>query len=95
MADDDRSQPTDAEAAMIAHARQRHGTLGAALAGGMLGLDKAIGRPVKEDAPIVWEADGEPTDIDREGITVPVDDARDVRSAPAVASVRRVVKRRR
>lgn len=88
-------QRIDADAAMLAHARQRHGTFGAVLAGGMLGLDKAIGRPVKEDAPVVWEADGEPTDIDRNGITVPVDDTHDVHSAPTAATVRRVVKRRR
>jgi hypothetical protein len=56
-------------------ARRRHGAAGAIVAAGMFGLDQALGRKVKEDAPIVIAASDKPVDIDQEGITVPVDEA--------------------
>ena len=43
------------------------------MAAGMFGLDQALGRKPKEEAPIVMAASDEPVDIDNEGITVPVD----------------------
>ena len=55
-------------------ARRRHGPAGAIVAAGMFGLDQALGRKPKEEAPIVMAASDEPVDIDHEGITVPVDD---------------------
>ena len=55
-------------------ARRRHGTAGAIAAAGMFGLDQALGRKPKEEAPIVMAASDEPVDIDNDGITVPVDD---------------------
>ena len=87
----------DDDADVIATARRRHGTAGAILAGGMLGLDKALGRPAKEEIPVVWEADGEPLDIDGRGITVPIDDEHDVHSHPGAAATapRRPVRKRR
>lgn len=83
--------------AMMQRARARHGVAGAIVAGGMLGLDKVLGRPAKEEIPVVWEASGEPLDIDNTGITLPVDGDREVHSNPSAAgrSDRRVVKRRR
>jgi hypothetical protein len=86
-----------ADLAMMQRARARHGVAGALVAGGMLGLDKVLGRPAKEEIPVVWEASGEPLDIDNTGITLPVDGEREVHSNPSAAerSDRRVVKRRR
>ena len=66
--------PQDDIDRIIANARRRHGTLGAALAAGMLGLDKVMGRKPREEAPIVMSSPTEPTDIDADGIVVPVDD---------------------
>jgi hypothetical protein len=58
----------------VSTARRRHGGVGAIMAAGMLGLDQALGRKPKEEAPIVMSVGDEPVDIDDEGITVPVDD---------------------
>jgi hypothetical protein len=63
-------------------ARRRHGTAGAIVAAGMLGLDQALGRKPKEEAPIVMAAADEPVDIDHEGIIVPVDDRVSVVAPP-------------
>jgi len=57
----------------VQSARRRHGAVGAIMAAGMFGLDQALGRKPKEEAPIVMAAADEPVDIDHEGITVPVD----------------------
>ena len=37
----------------------------------MFGLDQALGRKPKEEAPIVMAASDKPVDIDHEGIIVP------------------------
>jgi hypothetical protein len=63
-------------------ARRRHGAAGAIMAAGMFGLDQALGRKPKEEAPIVMAASDEPVDIDHEGITVPVDDSLSVVAPP-------------
>ena len=63
-------------------ARRRHGTAGAILAAGMFGLDQALGRKPKEEAPIVMAAADEPVDIDHDGIVVPVDDRVSVVAPP-------------
>jgi hypothetical protein len=90
----------DSDAALIARAKKRYGIGGAMLAGGMLGLDRMLTGKVKPDAPVQWEAAGEPLDIDRKGIDVPLEDERIVRSRPgpaaaAGATSRRVTRRRR
>lgn len=85
--------PIDSDAAMMATARRRYGAVGAIVAGGMLGLDRLLGRKPKEEAPVVWEAAGEPENIDR-GMTFDVDDDTTVASNPA-RSRRRNVRRRR
>lgn len=91
--------PND-DAALIERARRRYGTAGAIVAGGMLGLEKILQPKVKQEAPVEWEAPGEPHDIDRTGITVPLDDDAVVRSRPGPpaapgASARKVTRRRR
>ena len=55
---------------------------GAIVAAGMFGLDQALGRKPKEEAPIVMAAADEPVDIDHEGIIVPVDDGVSVVAPP-------------
>jgi hypothetical protein len=76
------SEPADAEAAMIAAARRRHGSLGAVVAAGMLGFEKLLGRKPREEAPIVVDAPSEPVDIDSDGISVAVDDLTTVVAPP-------------
>jgi hypothetical protein len=85
------SLPADAQ--FMETARRRYGAVGAFVAGGMLGLDRILGRRVKEEAPVVWEASGEPEDIDR-GMTIDIDDETSVVSAPHRAR-QRVIRRRR
>jgi hypothetical protein len=63
-------------------ARRRHGAAGAIVAAGMFGLDQALGRKPKEEAPIVMAASDEPVDIDHDGITVPVDESLSVVAPP-------------
>ncbi|HVE18331.1 MAG TPA: hypothetical protein VNB52_04565 [Ilumatobacteraceae bacterium] len=83
-------EPEDDEVALeplqsfdpVRGARRRHGTAGAVLAAGMFGLDQALGRKPKEEAPIVMAAADEPVDIDHEGIIVPVDDRVSVVAPP-------------
>jgi hypothetical protein len=80
--DDDRAiepiQPFDP----VHTARRRHGAVGAIMAAGMFGLDQALGRKPKEEAPIVMAASDEPVDIDSDGITVPVDGGLSVVAPP-------------
>lgn len=66
----------------VGTARRRHGAAGAMLAAGMFGVDIALGRKPKEDAPIVVTASGEPGNIDTDGIEIPIDEATSV-FAPA------------
>ena len=93
----DESLPNDEstldDVRMMEAARRRYGAVGAFVAGGMLGLDRILGRRVKEDAPVVWEAAGEPEDIDR-GMTIDIDDETSVVSAPH-RTRQRVIRRRR
>ena len=94
---DDGPMPNDpqlpADVQMMQTAQRRYGAVGAFVAGGMLGLDRILGRKVKEEAPVVWEAAGEPEDIDR-GMTIDIDDETSVVSAPNRARRRNVRKRR-
>jgi len=55
--------------------RTQHKGVAALIAAGMLGLDEALGRKPREEAPIVVDANGEPVDIDSDGIEVRVADA--------------------
>lgn len=83
---------------IVRRAAQRYGTVGAMLAGGMVVFDKLLGRKPKEEAAVVIEASSDPLDIDRDGITVELDNNITVYSpAPnnRVGPLRVVRKRRR
>src|SRR6185295_18421108 len=73
--DDEGDQMSEPEPSFepVRAARRRHGAAGAIVAAGMFGLDQALGRKPKEEAPIVMAAADQPVDIDHEGILVPVD----------------------
>lgn len=58
----------------VGTARRKHGAAGAVLAAGLFGVDIALGRKPKEEIPVVVDAAGEPTDIDTEGISIPLDE---------------------
>ncbi len=85
---DDRPEVVDVEPISdpIGTARRRHGAAGAVLAAGMFGLDIALGRKPKEEAPVVIDAAGEPTNIDSDGIRISLDDTTDVIAPPQVPS---------
>ena len=92
---DDEPRPHDPDTAMIERARRKYGAVGAVVASSMLGIERVLGRKPKEEEPAVWEASGEPGDIDNDGITIEVDDETQVVSRPkASRRTRRVVKRR-
>lgn len=66
----------------IANARRRHGAAGAIMAASMFGLDQALGRKPREEAPIVISTGDEPIDIDDDGIVVAIDEHTSVVAAP-------------
>ncbi|MEQ1701884.1 MAG: hypothetical protein ABMA25_17385, partial [Ilumatobacteraceae bacterium] len=66
----------------IGTARRKHGAAGAMLAAGMFGIDIALGRKPKEEAPVVITASSDPTDIETDGIVIPVDDDTSVYAPP-------------
>jgi hypothetical protein len=66
----------------VATARRRHGAAGAVLAAGMFGVDIALGRKPKEEAPVVVTASGDPTDIDRDGMNFALDAVTQVVAPP-------------
>ncbi len=83
---------------MVRRAAQRYGTVGAMLAGSMVAFDRLLGRKPKEEAPVVFEASGEPGNIDDDGITLILDDNTTIVSPPPHARQqrsRRVRRRRR
>jgi hypothetical protein len=94
-ADEEADEEAEAGAELIANAKRRHGALGAVVAAGMFGLDQALGRKVKQEAPIVVSAPTEPVDIDTEGMAVTADDGTSFvapplpRTQPKVATNRR------
>lgn len=67
-----RVQSSDSE--FVQRARTKYGAMGAIVASSMLGLDKLLGRKPKDDGAVVWEASGEPEDIDRDGISISIDE---------------------
>ncbi|NDC44600.1 MAG: hypothetical protein EBZ55_00745 [Actinobacteria bacterium] len=99
--DDDaaRLEARNAEAreSMVARAHRKHGLAGAIVAGGMLAIDQVLGRRPKEQPAAVSEFSGEPTDIDKDGIQIPLDENTTVISpAPHLRpGNKRVVRRRR
>ena len=55
--------PTDAQ--IMRRAAQRYGAVGAMLAGGMVAMDRLLGRKPKEEPAVVIEAATEPEDIEQ------------------------------
>lgn len=82
---------------MVTRAHRKHGLAGAIVAGGMLAIDQVLGRRPKEQPAAVSEFSGEPTDIDKDGIKIPIDESTTVVSpAPHLRpGNKRVVRRRR
>ena len=64
-----------ARESIVARAHRKHGLAGAIVAGGMLAIDQVLGRKPKEQPAAVSEFSGEPTDIDANGIEIPLDDS--------------------
>ena len=67
-------EPLEPVSDPVGTARRKHGAAGAVLAAGLFGVDIALGRKPKEEIPVVVDAAGEPTDIDTDGISIPVDE---------------------
>jgi hypothetical protein len=90
-------EPTVPPSDMVSRAAQRYGVVGAMLAGSMVAFDRLLGRKPKEEAPVVFEASGEPGNIDDDGITLILDDNTTIMSpAPHARRQRsRRVRRRR
>lgn len=85
----------DPERAMLERARARHGSIGAIVFSGMLGIDKLLGRKPKDEGAVVWEASGEPEDIDADGILIELDEQTSVVSNPAAHRATRRIRKRR
>jgi hypothetical protein len=77
----------------VLRVRRRHGVGAAVLAGALFGIRDVLESP-KDPSPVVVQAQGEPGDIDRDGIEVPVDDTKKA-VAPPLAPVEPSLPRRR
>lgn len=92
---DDDAQDSGSEVARI---KRRNGVASAMLAGALFGLRDVLESP-KETVAVTVESSGEPTDIDSDGLTIPIDELttavappqRNSRTAPR----RRAPRRRR
>ena len=87
--------PTDSIQNQLDRARARHGTIGAMVFSAMLGVDKVLGRKPKDEGAVIWEASGEPEDIDADGITIDVDDQTKVVSHLMTDKTARRVRKKR
>src|SRR6476659_6800874 len=79
---EDEAMESEPPSDSVSSARRRHGAAGAIVFAGMFGLDQALGRKPREEAPIVMAASDEPVDIDHEGIVVPVDSGTSILAPP-------------
>ena len=79
----------------IKRAQSKYGSIGAIVASGMLGLDRVLGRKPKDEGAVIWEASGEPGDIDRDGISVDIDESTSVVAHPPRGRAGRHVRKRR
>lgn len=86
-------QSSDAE--FVRRARNRYGAMGAIVASSMLGWDKLLGRKPKDDGAVIWEASGEPEDIDKEGISIQIDETTSVHASSSFRARGRHVRKRR
>lgn len=93
---DDSAQPTQsADVEFVRRARTKYGAMGAIVASSMLGLEKLLGRKPKEEGAVIWEASGEPGDIDKEGISIHLDESTTVHARSHALSRGRHVRKRR
>lgn len=53
--------------------RRKGGLAGAAMAGAMMVVSEIVEGPKKDDAPVVVQANSDPTDVDKDGVTVDLD----------------------
>lgn len=60
--------------AAIEAGRRKGGLAGAAMAGAMFAVSEIVEGPKKDDVPVVVEANSDPTDVDRDGVTVDLAD---------------------
>jgi hypothetical protein len=79
---DDAVEPMPPISDPVGTARRKHGAAGAMLAAGMFGVDIALGRKPKEEVPVVVDASGDPTDIDKDGMSFQLDDVTQVVAPP-------------
>lgn len=87
--------PTDSIQNQLDRARARHGTIGAMVFSAMLGVDKVLGRKPKDEGAVIWEASGEPEDIDADGISIDIDDETKVVSHLTTDKTARRVRKKR
>ena len=87
------ARSSDAEFVQRAH--RKYGAMGAIVASSMLGLDKLLGRKPKDDGAVVWEASGEPEDIDKDGISIEIDETTTAHATVRPGSHGRHVRKRR
>lgn len=102
VSDSERDRPTEpmtpagaSDADFVRRAQRKYGALGAIVASSMLGLDKLLGRKPKEEGAVIWEASGEPEDIDKDGITIRVDDSTTIHASSSLRGRGRHVRKRR
>lgn len=91
----DREPIPDSDQAMLERARARHGSVGAIVFSAMLGVDKVLGRKPKDEGAVIWEASGEPEDIDANGISIDIDLETKVVSHLGTDKVARRVRKKR
>jgi hypothetical protein len=83
------------DAEFVRRAQRKYGAMGAIVASSMLGLDKLLGRKPKEEGAVIWEASGEPEDIDKDGITIPLDESTSIHAMKRSRAHGRHVRKRR
>lgn len=97
--DDARNQPIGpartSDQEFVRRARTKYGAVGAVVASSMLSLDKLLGRKPKEDGAVIWEASGEPEDIDKDGISIRLDESTTIHAHNGVRRRGRHVRKRR
>lgn len=87
------ARSSDAE--FVRRAQRKYGAMGAIVASSMLGLDKLLGRKPKEEGAVIWEASGEPEDIDKDGISIEIDDSTTIHATARSRAIGRHVRKRR
>lgn len=72
-------EPIPPDDETVRNAKRRYGTGGAIIAAIGLGIDEAIfGKPKRDQGSVVVDAPGEPGDVDRDGISMEVDEVTSV-----------------